>query len=93
MQAPGRIRDMATAAAPSLNYGTRIDEKSGGSEDEPGVPKSGLARPAGVCTHWFAEQERIDPVAFGEWHDESQPNGLRDEVSDEMTCADIIAVG
>jgi hypothetical protein len=39
-----------------------------------------------------AEQERIDPVAFGKWHYESQSSGLRDEVSDEITCADIIAI-
>ena len=39
-----------------------------------------------------AEQERIDPVTFGEWHYESQSSGLRHEVTCKMTCADIIAI-
>ena len=39
-----------------------------------------------------AEQERIDPVTLGEWHYESQSRGLRDEVTCEMTRADMIAI-
>ena len=37
------------------------------------------------------EQERIDPVAFGEWHYKAQSGGLRDEVTGKMTCAGMIA--
>jgi hypothetical protein len=39
-----------------------------------------------------AEQERIDPVTFGEWHYEPQSSGLRDELTCEMTCVDMIAI-
>ena len=39
-----------------------------------------------------AEQERIDPVTFGEGDYESQSSGLRDEITYEMTRADIIAI-
>ena len=39
-----------------------------------------------------AEQERIDPVTFGEWHYESQSSGLRNEVTGKMTCAGMIAI-
>lgn len=39
-----------------------------------------------------AEQERIDPVAFGEWHYKSQSSGLCHEISCETTCPDIIAI-
>ena len=42
-----------------MNYSTIIDVEVLGIS-EPGVPKSGLARPAGVlpagCTHWFANR-------------------------------------
>jgi hypothetical protein len=42
-----------------MNYSTRIHVEVLGIS-EPGAPKSGLVRPAGVlavgCTHWFANR-------------------------------------